>query len=97
MSELAVQRITRVLAQHYTDGSCDTECADICDCFGREPDYAKRAARAVLEELRAPLTDALNRLDAGGYQPGRTVNAQQLLRGDALASALLHELGIGDE
>jgi hypothetical protein len=93
--EPAVNKLKRVIAMHYTDGNCNAECADaICDCFGHEPDYAKRAAQAVLVELREPLTAVFNALDAGGWEPGRPATAQHLLRGTDLADEVLTRLGM---
>lgn len=95
LREPAVNKIKRVIAMHYTDGACNAECADaICDCFGHEPDYAQRAAQAVLIELRAPLAAIFNQLDVGGWEPGRPATAQALMRGADLADEVLARLGM---
>jgi hypothetical protein len=43
--------LARRLAQIYTDGSCDLACGAICDCGGREPAYAYRAAHEAVTIL----------------------------------------------
>jgi hypothetical protein len=97
MNEPAVDRIRRVLAQHYSDGACDSHCGSICDCFGQEPVYASRAAQAVLAALREPLAAVFCDLDVGGWEPGRTASAQQLVQGKALADEVLQMLGMKEQ